>query len=93
MENPIKMDDLGGPPLFFETPIWLMFMVHVLLQSHGSPFESVMISSQVACLNSCSKATSWLEVVAVTYLPTGLGPYPTGLGPYPTGLGPTMGMC
>ena len=22
MENPIKMDDLGGPPLFLETPIW-----------------------------------------------------------------------
>ncbi len=20
MENPIKMDDLGGPPLFLETP-------------------------------------------------------------------------
>ena len=23
MENPIKMDDLGGPPLFLETPICL----------------------------------------------------------------------
>ena len=23
MENPIKMDDLGGPPLFLETPIWI----------------------------------------------------------------------
>ena len=22
MENPIKMDDLGGPPLFLETPMW-----------------------------------------------------------------------
>ena len=22
MENPIKMDDLGGPPLFLETPKW-----------------------------------------------------------------------
>ena len=22
MEKPIKMDDLGGPPLFFETPIY-----------------------------------------------------------------------
>ena len=21
MENPIKMDDLGGPPIFLETPI------------------------------------------------------------------------
>ncbi len=24
MENPIKMDDLGGPPLFLETPKWQM---------------------------------------------------------------------
>ena len=23
LENPIKMDDLGGPPLFLETPIFL----------------------------------------------------------------------
>ena len=22
MENPIKMDDLGGPPLFLEAPTW-----------------------------------------------------------------------
>ena len=22
MNNPIKMDDLGGPPLFLETSIW-----------------------------------------------------------------------
>ena len=22
MENPIKMDDLGDPPVFFETPTW-----------------------------------------------------------------------
>ena len=25
MENPIKMDDLGGPPLFLETPIYSNF--------------------------------------------------------------------
>ena len=24
MKNPIKMDDLGGPPLFLETPIWIV---------------------------------------------------------------------
>ena len=24
MENLIKMDDLGGPPLFLETPIWMI---------------------------------------------------------------------
>ena len=24
MENLIKMDDLGGPPLFLETPTWLL---------------------------------------------------------------------
>ena len=27
MENPIKMDDLGGPPLFLETPIWVSFRI------------------------------------------------------------------
>ena len=26
MENPIKMDDLGGFPLFFETPIWVQLV-------------------------------------------------------------------
>ena len=25
MENPIKMDDFGGPPLFLETPISIQF--------------------------------------------------------------------
>ena len=26
LENPIKIDDLGGPPLFLETPIWIFDM-------------------------------------------------------------------
>ena len=28
MENPIKMDDLGGPPLFLETPIYAKLFLH-----------------------------------------------------------------
>ena len=32
MENPIKMDDLGGPPLFLETPIWTIFVLGNFLQ-------------------------------------------------------------
>ena len=31
MENPIKMDDLGGPPLFLETPISPSNSAHPLL--------------------------------------------------------------
>ena len=27
MENPIKMDDLGGPPLFLETPICQVYQI------------------------------------------------------------------
>ncbi len=33
MENPIKMDDLGGP-LFLETPIWLMIMMRISWKYH-----------------------------------------------------------
>ena len=29
MENPIKMDDLGGPPLFLETPIYIYIYVYI----------------------------------------------------------------
>ena len=31
MENPIKMDDLGVP-LFFETPIWRLYIFVALLE-------------------------------------------------------------
>ena len=40
MENPIKMDDLGGPPLFLETPISLILKgVVVLIQNHRNFFK------------------------------------------------------
>ena len=29
MENPIKMDDLGCPPLFLETPIYMFNCVYM----------------------------------------------------------------
>ena len=29
MENPIKMDDLRGPPLFLETPIYTLYHVDI----------------------------------------------------------------
>ena len=37
MENPIKMDDLGGPPLFLETSIYLegLFPLKVASFHHG----------------------------------------------------------
>ena len=35
MENPIKMDDLGGPPLFLETHLYCIFQDGVkLLNTH-----------------------------------------------------------
>ena len=33
MENPIKMDDLGGPPLFLETPMHSLQMSSILFES------------------------------------------------------------
>ena len=35
LENPIKMDDLGGPPLFLETPILPFTKAKRLLGNHG----------------------------------------------------------
>ncbi len=29
METPIKMDDLGGPPLFLETPIYIYIQLRI----------------------------------------------------------------
>ena len=30
MENPIKIHDLGGPPLFLETPIFVQFAIKII---------------------------------------------------------------
>ena len=44
MENPIKMDDLGGPPLFLEIPIWNLWeprhvlCLPILLRRKPTPF-------------------------------------------------------
>ena len=40
MENPIKMDDLGGPPLFLETPTSIIFPLLETLPSMPSPIIS-----------------------------------------------------
>ena len=40
MENPIKMDDLGGPPLFLETPTSIIFPLLETLPSMTSPIIS-----------------------------------------------------
>ena len=31
MENPIKMDDLGGPPLFLETLIYIYIILYIYI--------------------------------------------------------------
>ena len=53
MENPINMDDLGGFPIFLETPIWLLrschfffryeLKGHVLLKNDFFGGEKVML--------------------------------------------------
>ena len=34
MENPIKMDDLGGPPLFLETPTYIRIYIYNYLYTY-----------------------------------------------------------
>ena len=37
MENPMKVDDLGGPPLFSETPI-LGFQIYLITKKRSGSF-------------------------------------------------------
>ena len=39
MENPIKMDDLGGPPLYLETHIYFQFTSDVFCNSFPDAFN------------------------------------------------------
>ncbi len=50
MENPIKMDDLGGPPLFLETPIlkYILFSNPVQLK----PFQWRLVIFDILSLPS-----------------------------------------
>ena len=42
MENPIKMDDLGGPPLFLETPI-CQFEDQSVCPASTAPIQAVLV--------------------------------------------------
>ena len=54
MENLIKMDDLGGPPLFLETPIliyiyeYIFIHVHTLVPTQGRTQLAVFILFEVS---------------------------------------------
>ena len=37
MENPTKMDDLGGPPLFLETPIFWIYKLFAFFYGPLNP--------------------------------------------------------
>ena len=50
VEHPIKMDDLGGPPLFLETPIYQLKVNEVRLHidsTKGS--ERSLFKSRIPC--------------------------------------------
>ena len=66
MENPIKMDDLGGPPLFLETPIYfeLFWIFHVLLEEtqldkHIFQWDGTATASPSFSLSSGSISFDW----------------------------------
>ena len=50
MKNPIKMDDLGGPPLFLETSIWPMNQLPKRVRRGRS---SMLSRFCVVALHSC----------------------------------------
>ena len=48
MENPIKMEDLGGPPLFLETPSCEKF-TRVLHLFESCSFLYIEVAHKLAC--------------------------------------------
>ena len=40
VENPIKIDDLGGPPLFLETPICVYIYTYIYISVYIYEFPS-----------------------------------------------------
>ena len=54
MENPIKMDDLGGPPLFLETPISLSYSSKLYLLG-----EVIWHHECIHLLNNGYQIKSW----------------------------------
>ena len=63
MENPTKMDDLGGPPLFLETPIYTLdsyFMVLVTFRSWNDFFFILLaLSKSFSSQLSNDKKSPW----------------------------------
>ena len=57
MENPIKMDDLGGNPLFSETSIWGFF--HIVIFFH-------MFKDSVSCPTSWDRLYSKISDMFVS---------------------------
>ncbi len=74
MENPIKMDDLGGPPLFLETPTYKV-IVFVLKKTWYTPMV-------LSTLGSCTFLIMVLMrlLLAMASLPQELSVYFVGPG-------------
>ncbi len=55
MENPIKMDDLGGPPLFLETPIY----IRLWLNSFGPHADGPQGAVRFKEISASGSSSSW----------------------------------
>ena len=64
MENPIKMDDLGGPPLFLETPIYYVypgtceFVLYFVAWNHKFKIRSELAPIKTAGSSRGSRCTN-----------------------------------
>ena len=58
MEKPIKMDELGGPPLFLETPKYLKAM-HFLSTGNDSDFPPQKIAGFASRLSEARASNDW----------------------------------
>ena len=65
MENPIKMDDLGGPPLYLETPTWFqadpfrMSAVSAVSNAQDDP-RFLSLTNQVLKGCGCGSVSSYI---------------------------------
>ena len=57
MENPIKMDDLGGPPLFLETPIYFQANKKSRIGRHWPGFYA-------SCQAMVTCSPSWFDLAS-----------------------------
>ena len=63
MENPIEMDDLGGFPIFLETPNWLCTRFIHLVENPSLNFTSSKITCHVQPTMAMRKCSTFGDTV------------------------------